>query len=425
MISINLPYGQYTTPLSIPQTRLQAVLEPSITDTASADGATLIKEALRRPIESEQLSKLAANKKNVVVITSDHTRPVPSHLTIPMMLEEIRQASPDADVTILIATGCHRAPTRQELEQKFGKAFVAKEKIIAHDCDTSETVELERLPSGGRLVLNKLIIDADLLVSDGFVEPHFFAGYSGGRKAVLPGVAARETVLYNHNGAFIDSPFARTGVLENNPLHLDMMHACRVAKLAFICNVVLDKEKRILYAAAGNADAAHRKACAYVAKRFEVDAQPADIVVTTNGGYPLDQNIYQAVKGMTAAEATVNKNGVIIMLAKSEDGHGGQGFYDIFNGQTDYQAMYDSFAQTPADHTKIDQWQAQVLARVLAHAKVVYVSDAPPDVVRNFGFTPAATIDEAIQLADKMIGRKDAKITVIPDGVGIIIRKKV
>ena len=148
------------------------------------------------------------------------------------MLAQIRKGNPNANITILIATGCHRGTTLAELEDKFGREVVQREHIVVHDCeDTDSLVKLGTLPSGGDLIINKLAVEADLLVSEGFIEPHFFAGFSGGRKSVLPGIAARSTVMYNHNADFIDSPYARTGILENNPIHKDMVYAARAAKL--------------------------------------------------------------------------------------------------------------------------------------------------------------------------------------------------
>lgn len=158
-------------------------------------------------------------KKDVVIIASDHTRPVPSKIIMPLMLEEIRKGNPDADITILIATGCHRETAKEELVQKFGKDIVDNEKILVHDCDdTTNLVSLGRLPSGGELIINKIAVEADLLCSEGFIEPHFFAGFSGGRKSVLPGIASRKTVLANHRSAFIADDHARTGILEGNPI---------------------------------------------------------------------------------------------------------------------------------------------------------------------------------------------------------------
>ncbi len=290
----------------------------------------------------------------------------------------IRGVAAGKKKVVLIATGCHRGTSREELVNKFGEEIVARERIVVHDCDDiANMVLVDTLPSGGRLLANRIAAEADLLVSEGFIEPHFFAGFSGGRKSVLPGVCARETVMYNHNAGFIRDPLSRTGVLDGNPIHGDMLYAARKVGLAFIVNVVINAEKEAIFAVAGDADQAHRVGCDFLRKRCMVPAVPSDIVITTNGGYPLDQNIYQAVKGMTAAEATVKRDGVIIMLAKSADGHGGEGFYKTFRDEKDLTAMMQGFLATPPEKTKVDQWQSQIFARVLMHARVICPSSPP------------------------------------------------
>jgi len=381
----------------------------------------LVRQALENPIGTPKLSILAREKRKVVLIASDHTRPVPSKVIVPQMLSEIRKENPSVDITLLISTGCHRSTTKEELENKFGVEIMQNEKIIMHDCDHSEMVHLGKLPSGGNLMLNKIAIDADLLVAEGFIEPHFFAGFSGGRKSVMPGIAARETVIYNHNAEFIAHPCARTGIVEGNPIHNDMLYAARTAKLAFICNVVINSNKDAIFAVAGDMEEAHVVGRQFLSRHCQVSSVPADIVITTNGGYPLDQNIYQAVKGMTAAEATVRKGGVIIMLARSNDGHGGEEFYRTFAEEKDLNRMMRAFLQTPKEKTRIDQWQSQIFARVLQHANVIYVSEAPDEIIENLHMIPAKTLDEAILKAEYLLKNTSATITAIPDGVSVMV----
>jgi nickel-dependent lactate racemase len=337
------------------------------------------------------------------------------------MLAEIRKGSPDADITILIATGCHRGTTRAELESKFGPDIMSREKIIVHDCDSQDMVYLGKLPSGGDITVNRIAVETELLVAEGFIEPHFFAGFSGGRKSVFPGIASRKAVLYNHNAEFIAHPAARTGIVEGNPVHIDMLYAARKARLDFICNVIINAEKEVIYAVAGDCDLAHIEGREFLLSKCKVAPATADIVISTNGGYPLDQNIYQAVKGMTAAEATVRKGGVIIHLAKSNDGHGGPEFHKTFAEEKDLDRMQDTFMKTPNESTRVDQWESQILARVLKHAKVIYVSDAPDTMVRDFHMIPAHSIDEAVKTAEEILKDTNASITVIPDGVSVIV----
>ena len=284
-------------------------------------------------------------------------------------------------------------------------------------------MNIGRLPSGGDLVVNRLAVEADLLVAEGFIEPHFFAGFSGGRKSVLPGIASRETVMYNHNAGFIAHPKARTGVIEGNPIHEDMLFAARAAKLAFVVNVVIDAAHEPIFSVAGDCEAAHRAGREFLASKCMVDAVPADIAVSTNGGYPLDQNIYQAVKGMTAAEATVRPGGVIVMFAKSADGHGGASFHRTFRDEPDLERMMRTFLSRRPEDTVVDQWQSQILARVLLKARVVYVSDCDDQTVRDLHMIPAHGAAEAMEIAKSLVGRPDWTATVVPDGVSVIVRE--
>ena len=420
-MTIRLPYDKTHIEMEIADTRVLAVLEPSVPAPAQSQEA-LVQNALENPVRSPRLRDLAAGKRRVLVITSDHTRPVPSKITLPPLLREIRAGNPDAEIKIVIATGLHRAMTESEMADKFGAGLMAGETFINHDgYDTAHMAFKGILPSGGELWLNHTVDWADLVVAEGFIEPHFFAGFSGGRKSVLPGIASEKTVLANHCAAFISHPRAKTGNLDGNPIHADMLFAAKAARLAFILNVTLDFEKRITAAFAGDSEAAHRAGCACMARQSKVSATPADIVIASNGGYPLDQNIYQAVKGMTAAEATVKKDGVIIQIAKSNDGHGAPEFHKTFAEEKNLDRMLDTFMKTPKESTRIDQWESQILARVLKHARVIYISDAPDEMVRDFHMIPAHSIDEAVKMAEDILGNHDASITVIPDGISVVV----
>lgn len=423
MATIKLPYGKEHIIAEIPDERLNAVLVSKLHNyKPNFSQEELVQQAIENPIGTPRLKDIAKGKNKIVIISSDHTRPVPSKVIMPLILKEIRKGNPNADITILISTGCHRETTKEELEEKFGHEIVSKEKIHVHNCDDeSMLVNIGVLPSGGLLIINKLAAEADLLVSEGFIEPHFFAGFSGGRKSILPGIASRATVMYNHNAEFINNEKSRTGILDDNPIHRDMLYAARAARLDFIVNVVINSNKEVIYAVAGDCDLAHRQGCRFLEGLCKVESVPSDIVISTNGGYPLDQNIYQAVKGMTAAEVTVNKGGVIIMIAKSNDGHGGDHFYKSFKEEKDVDRMMETFLATPSEKTIPDQWQSQIFARVLKKAKVVYVSDAPDDMVSDLHMIPAHSVDEVIAKADEILGNKNSKITVIPDGVSVIV----
>ena len=384
----------------------------------------LVAAAMVAPVGSAPLRELVKDKQNIVIIASDHTRPVPSKVIMPPMLREIREGNPQAEITILIATGCHRGTTQEELIGKFGEEIVAKEKIVIHDCDDHENmVNIGTLPSGGQCLINRVAAEADLLLAEGFIEPHFFAGFSGGRKSVLPGIAARETVLANHCSEFIAHPKARTGILEGNPIHADMLWAAKQAKLTYVVNVVLNGEKQVIYAVAGDVEAAHKQGTDFLFSLCGAETEPADIVISTNGGYPLDQNVYQAVKGMTAAEAAVKEGGVIIMVADSSDGLGGDHFYHQLADEADINKTMDQFLSRGRNETVSDQWQSQIFIRVLQKARVIYISKIDEEIVKQLHMIPAKDMYDAMEKAKALAG-ENPSVIAIPDGVSVMVKGK-
>lgn len=424
MTTVKIPYAKDHLVCTLSDDRLIGILESKAhhQNIAGKTQEDIVQRALEEPIGTLKLSELAKGKKNIVIITSDHTRPVPSHVISPLLVREIRKGSPDAEITFLIATGFHRASSKAELIYKFGERFLNEINVVMHDCQNDrDMVKIGTLPSGGELVINKLVMEADLLVAEGFIEPHFFAGFSGGRKSVLPGVVSKVTVLANHCAKFIASDKAIAGNLKGNPLHIDMLFAAQQAKLAFILNVVINAEKEIIKAYAGDLIMAHEAGCQFVRELASVNARPADIVITSNGGYPLDQNIYQAVKGMSAAARSVNPGGVIIICAACNDGHGGDDFYQWFKAAAGPEEVLDKIMQIAAKDTLPDQWQAQILAKIQLKAHVIIVTDqCEHAMIEQMHMKAAATLQEAMSLAEAIAGNK-AKITVIPDGVSVIV----
>lgn len=286
-------------------------------------------------------------------------------------------------------------------------------------------VSIGTLPSGGECRVNRYAVETDLLVAEGFIEPHFFAGMSGGRKSVLPGIASKVTVLANHCSEFINSTHARTGILEGNPIHRDMLYAAKAAKLAFICNVVIDADKKVIAAFAGDREQAHYAGCEFEMKLAGVKPVPADIVVTTNGGYPLDQNIYQSVKGMTAAEATCKDGGVIIDVSACTDGHGGEDFYQTLKNATNLQQAMDEILSRKRSETVFDQWESQILLRMLLKYTIIMVTKAPQQMIEDMHIKYAKNIDEAFVMARDVLkakGINHPNVTIIPDGVSVIVK---
>lgn len=427
MKSFSVPFGKEKITFSLPDEDVAGVLVSHAHEyVAKKSEEELVADALAHPIGSPRLSELAKGKKTCTIISSDHTRPVPSHVIMPQLLAELRKGSPDIDITILIATGMHRPTTHDELVAKYGAEIADHEKFVIHNSrKDKDMVSIGTLPSGGECLVNRHAVETDLLVAEGFIEPHFFAGMSGGRKSVLPGIASKVTVLANHCSEFINSPYARTGILEGNPIHRDMLYAAKAAKLAFICNVVIDADKKVIAAFAGDREQAHYAGCEFEMKLAGVKPVPADIVVTTNGGYPLDQNIYQSVKGMTAAEATCKDGGVIIDVSACTDGHGGEDFYQTLKNATNLQQAMDEILARKRSETVFDQWESQILLRMLLKYTIIMVTKAPQQMIEDMHIKYAKDIDEAFAMAHDVLKAKGIdhpSVTVIPDGVSVIVK---
>jgi lactate racemase len=383
----------------------------------------LVEASLDHPIGSPKLEELVKGKKNIVIISSDHTRPVPSQIITPILLRRIRSAQPDANIKILVATGFHRPSTKQELIDKYGQEIVDHEQIVMHvSTDDTAMVKIGTLPSGGECIVNRVAAEADLLLAQGFIEPHLFAGFSGGRKSVLPGIASYHTILANHCAEFINSPNTRPGILEDNPIHKDMLYAAKTAGLRFIVNVILNGERDVIASFSGDLEQAHTEGCRFLTSLASVNKVSCDITVVTNGGYPLDQNIYQAVKGLTSAEAANKMGGVIIMVAGLSDGTGGKGFYDNLAQCKTPHEFLERVSHVDRRHTVPDQWESQVLARILSCHHVIMVSDlSQPEIITNMHMEHTKTFDSALRRAYQLQGNT-AKVAVIPDGLAVIVR---
>lgn len=421
MKTIKIPYYTSEMEVHVPEKNLKSVIRAK-TDgyvTASTE-RELVEDALKNPVGTPELSKLAEGKRQVVVVTSDHTRAVPSKLTLPILLSEIRRGNPQAEITILIATGLHRETTEEEQRRMFGDEIVDREKIAINNAFRPEDFEFVRiLPSGAELWVNKIALHCDLLITEGFIEPHFFAGFSGGRKSILPGICNASTVNENHSYKAIASPYAAAGVLEGNPIHEDMVCAARSVNVQFILNVALNGEKKVIGAFAGDLEAAHEQGVDFVRSLAQCPKTKGDIVITSNGGYPLDQNLYQSPKAVSTAAACCRKGGVIIMCASCCDGMGGTQFEKLMlKGSVEEIDGY--LSRIPPKETISEQWCAQIYARILSCYHVILVTTyLPHDLIRKANMIPASSPDEALEIAFQLMGR-EAEVVVIPDGVSVL-----
>ena len=424
MKTIKIPYYTSSKELHIEEDRIKALIYAR-TDEYQAEKSEeeLIRDALAHPVGTPRLCELAKGKKRITLITSDHTRAVPSRITLPILLSEIRSGSPEAEITILIATGLHRRTTEEEQRRMFGDAIVDHEKIVVNDAyKDDDFVHLGTLPSGAELWVNRVAVDCDLLVTEGFIEPHFFAGFSGGRKSILPGVCNAATVNENHSYRAISSPYSNAGTLEHNPIHEDMVCAARMAGVGFILNVALNGEKKVIAAFAGDLEEAHAEGVSFVRSLAQCPGVTGDIVITSNGGYPLDQNLYQSPKAAATAEACCRDGGVIILCASCADGIGGSYFEkQMTMGTPDEIEAF--LSKIPPRESIPEQWCTQIFMRILRKHTVILVSELDPEMVKSVNMIPAADPDEALQKAYEIAGR-DAEVVVIPDGVAVLAVKE-
>jgi nickel-dependent lactate racemase len=332
------------------------------------------------------------------------------------LLAEMPGTRPE-DITIFIATGTHRANTDAELERMLGRDILSRYRVLNHDSrDAAALAFVGRTSTGVPVFLNREFLQADVRLTTGFVEPHFFAGFSGGPKMVAPGLAGLETVMTLHDASRIGHPNATWGVIEGNPVHDDVREIARMVGVHFALDVTLNREQKITAAFAGDILEQHRAACAY-AKETAMRAVPSpfDVVLTTNSGYPLDQNLYQAVKGMSAAAKIVKRGGTIVCAAECRDGLPNHGSYGaVLASQPSPEALL-AMINAPG-YSVPDQWQVQVQAQIQLKARVLVKTDGlRPDEVRAAHFTPTDDVASAVRDALDRAGGA-ASLCVLPQG---------
>lgn len=382
---------------------------------AVAQPLETIQDALRRPVAGARLGDLARSGQRVAISVCDITRPQPRRLMLEAILAELDGVVRPKDVTVIIATGTHRLNTRDELDQMLGPTVRGSCRVVNHDArDASTHVDLgvvDDVP----VLLSREWVDADLRITTGFVEPHFFAGFSGGPKMVAPGLAGLETTLQLHNARRIGDRRATWGVCEGNPVHDAIRAVAAAAPPAFALDVLLNREQRITAAFGGPLFEMHRLARerARTEAMVPVDG-PFDIVVTTNSGYPLDQNLYQAVKGISAAAEIVRDGGTIICAAECRDGLPEHGSYAALLASRDTpQEMLRMIEAAPV--TIPDQWQVQIQARVQCRARVLVHTDGLTDrEIAAAHFEPVGDVSRA--LAGLLRKDPDARVCVLPEG---------
>ncbi len=395
-MKVHLAYGRDGLQVELPDTTdvVTARFTPGV-----GDEATALRNALRAPIASAPLAAKVKPGDKVVICHSDITRATPNERIMPVLVAELEAAGiARQDLTLLNALGTHRPQTEAELRAMLGDAIVDNYCCRQHNAfDDSQLVTLGRTSFGNSVRVNRLLVESDVRIFTGFIEPHFFAGFSGGPKAVLPALAGQESVLTNHGRTMIADPKATWGSTQGNPIWEEMREVALMASPTFLLNVSMNAQKQITGIFAGDLLAAHAAGCAFVRASAMVPVgAPYDVVITTNSGYPLDQNLYQCVKGMSAAKEIVRQGGAIIMAGACQDGLPDHGRYAALLAEGGSpQGVLDLIAQP--GFSEQDQWQVQIQALIQLHADVYVYSDGLSDAqIERALFTPCRNIEATV-----------------------------
>lgn len=382
------------------------------------DESSAIRAHLRSPIGAPGLVDLIKPNDKVVIVHTDITRATPNDRILPVVIEEVLEARVDPkNLTLLNGLGTHRPQTERELRDMLGDDLVEKYRCIQHNCfDETGLIHLGRTTLGNDVRINRTYLEADVKILTGFIEPHFFAGFSGGPKAVLPSLAGSESVFSNHSYKMISHPNAGWGITYGNPIWEEMLEVALKTNPTFLLNVTLNSRKEITGIFAGDLVESHRKGCDFVKQTAMVAVEsPFDIVITTNSGYPLDQNLYQSIKGISAAKQVVKKGGAIIIFSACEDGLPDHGLYAelLMQGETPDGVL--SMVSQPgfAAH---DQWQVQIQAQIQQYAEVhVYSEGLTEQQILDAHFTPCLEPEATLDTLISKFGPK-ASICVLPEG---------
>ena len=412
-VEIQLAYGEGQLAIQCPDDRTTLVT-PTPRDGLSDERAAVL-EALNRPINSAPLRQLIQPSAKVCILFTDITRATPNDRLIPWLLNYL-DFLPKENITLLNQLGTHRPNSRKELEQLLTKQVVDEYRVLNAEPDNREVhIQLGTTRDGTPALINRHCVEADFRIVTGFIEPHFFAGFSGGPKGIMPGVAARETVMANHAAEFIASPQATFGVTRGNPIWEELYLIAQRTGPKFLLNVALNDQRAITRVFAGDLTAAHQAGCDFVKQHaMQVVPEPFDVVVTTNSGYPLDQNLYQGIKGISAAARILKPGGALILAAECREGVPQGSEYDRllrYAGSTD-QVL--KLLSTPG-FSRPEQWQAQIQALIQQQAQVYVHSSLPDDALTAAHFQPCADITATIEreLSDR---GPEARVAVLPQG---------
>jgi len=412
MVDVWLPYGKTEICVRVPAKNYLGTIEPKEKQ-GVADARAEIERALKEPIGSKRLGEIVKPESRIAVAVDDWTRSAPSSLMVSVLLDELKAAGvKDGNVTVIFACGTHRAVTSEEAVRLLGENVLNRVKAVSHDCRAQDLVFAGTTKKHGtKVYLNRVFAEADVRILTGDVGFHYYAGYGGGRKSVLPGVSGEETIKHNH--AMLLDVNAKTGVLLGNPVHEDMTETARLAKVDFILNVVANSKGEIVRAFAGDLEQAFMEGVKLVDEMYRVNVERrADIVVVSSGGFPADVNLFQAYKAVDSALEVVKRGGVVVLAAECPEGHGNQVFYDWMVKFKDLKAVEREIKR----NFVLGGHKAYYLLKALQSHRVILVS-AMPDYYASdvFKLKTARIVNEALNEAFNIAGR-NAKVWVMPYG---------
>lgn len=412
---IHVAYGKAGLEFELPDGLAVEIVEPKYVP-GLHDEPESLRAALRNPIGSAPLRDLVRSSDTVGIIFSDITRATPYPVILPVLLSELDHV-PDGKIQLFNATGTHRKNTEHELRNMLGEGIVGRFEIIQNEAlDEESHVHVGTTSSGNAIRIHRRFLECDVRIPTGFIEPHLLAGYSGGGKAIMPGIAAMDSIMNNHSALNIDHPNAIWGVRKDNPVLDEIVEAADMVGVSFLLNVTLNREKQITGVFAGDFHEAHEAGCDFVHEHAMVPvAQPFDVVVTGNSGYPLDLNLYQSVKGMSAASLIVKEGGTIVMAADCWDGIPDDGEFGKLLKQAEGPKELLELVRAPGFH-RPEMWQAQLHAKIILKSNVLFYSYNLTDAqIEDAYMKPCQDISTTVcELAEKKGGR--ARICVMPEG---------
>jgi lactate racemase len=412
-MKVHVQYGTQGLDVEIPSTNVR-IIEPTFVEGLRDEGAAFI-AAVREPLGGRPLREVARASDRVAIVIPDITRPLPSERLLPWVLAELAHV-PEKNVVIVNGTGSHRAQTRDELAAMVGAEVLERVRVVNHDAQDRATLALAGRTADGRPVhLARDYVEADRRIVLGFIEPHFMAGFSGGYKGVFPALADIDAIMHYHRAQVIGDARSTWGVLEGNPTQEQIRHNGALLPVDFLVNVTLNRKRQITRFFCGDVMEAHRAGCAFAKRTAMVAcAEPFPIVVTTNAGYPLDQNLYQAVKGMSAAAQIVEDDGFILAASRCNDGFPAHGnFRKLLFEHASPRALLDRI-MTPG-FSLYDQWEAQLLALVALKARVGLYSELAAEDVRRAHLEAVADLSGRLREEVRRRGA-ETPIAVLPEG---------